>query len=557
MAYRNYYNKPKGPVVKAERFTPPGGWNPEFARVYDFVVNGTGHGAIEAVAGGGKTTAVVESIIRYVEANPGHRVLFVAFNVSVKDEGQKRLAGYPCDVLTCHGLGFRSMRKPVAWGGQSGRAQFDVQDGYGPYMQSLAEAEIGPEKEKKGDRDALMDLISKAKTCLVDTVPGMVELIERFTIESGYTKAELAERALRVMEFTRKQPGTCVAPKRRGRGNQRPPQSKAAVTFDDEVWAPVVNNWPVDQYDAVFVDEAQDLSPARRALISKALKPGARLFVVGDRYQAIYGFAGADIDSLPTMIDEFGCKLLPLSCSWRCAKSIVAEAQQFNPSITHAASAEDGTVDDCDAKELLGRLEYGDVLLSRTNAPLIRVFFQLARQQIRVKFIGRDYGRMLAYRIKGWMWSHEAKVAKGNASGEFTGETMLAYNDEWLQAQSENRDSGSASDRHRDEHATVIALCAELNSRLDTTASVKEILDRCFAFSPEEKKNAKGADDYITLSSTHRFKGLERDHAYVLVDTYKPGEDQEETNLLYVAVTRAKQHLTYVKGKPEPSSSES
>ena len=553
MAYRNY-RKPVGPVVKAERFTPPGGWNPEFSRVYDFVVNGTGNGAIEAVAGGGKTTAVVESIIRYIEANPGHRVLFVAFNVSVKDEGQKRLAGYKADVVTCHGLGFRSMRKPVAWGGSSGRQQFDVQDGHGPYMQSMAEAEIGPEKEKKGDRDALLDLVSKAKTCLVDTIPGLVELIERFTIDSGYTKPELAGHALRIMEFTQARPGTSVAPKRNR--SRAAPQSKAAVTFDDQAWAPVVNDWPVDQYDAVFVDEAQDLSPCRRALISKALAPGARLFVVGDRFQAIYGFAGADIDSLPTLIHEFGCKLLPLSCSWRCAKSIIAEAKQFNPDITPAPSADDGMVDTCEAKQLLTKLEYGDVLLSRTNAPLIRVFFQLARQQIKVKFIGRDYGRMLAYRIKGWKWNHEGQVSKGNASGDFTGETLLAFNDEWLATQASNRDSETASDRHRDEHATMIALCTELNSRLDSADSVKEVLDRCLAFSPEEKKNAKGADDFITLSSTHRFKGLERDHAYVLVDTYKPGEDQEETNLLYVSVTRAKKHLTYVTGKPEPSATE-
>lgn len=543
MAYR-YYRKPQGTIKKAARFIPPSGWNSEFTRVFDFIEKGTGNGAIEAVAGGGKTTAMVESIIRYIEVNSGHRVLFVAFNVSVKDEGQKRLAGYPVDVLTCHGLGFRSMRKPAAWGHQ----QFDVQDGFGPYMQSLAEAEFGPEKDKKQDRDALLELVSKGKTCLAGDVTAMVQLIDRFNIESGYTKEELAERALRVMEFTRRQPGTSISFKRK--------QSKAATTFDDEVWLPVVNDWPVDQYDAVFVDEAQDLSPARRALISKALKPNARLFVVGDRYQAIFNFAGADIDSLPTLINEFSCKLLPLSCSWRCAKSIIAEAQQFNPDITYAPNAKDGIVDQCEAKELLDRLSYGDVLISRTNAPLIRLFFQLARRQIRVKFIGRDYGRMLAYRIKGWKWKHEAKVSKGNASGLFTGETLRAYNDEWLETQRANQKSGSANDRHRDEHATVIALTYELDSRLDSEASVQEILGRCYAFSPEEKKNDRGADNHITLSSTHRFKGLEREHAYVLVDTYKPGADQEETNLLYVAVTRAKRHLTYVTGKPEALKSE-
>jgi superfamily I DNA/RNA helicase len=66
-------------------------------------------------------------------------------------------------------------------------------------------------------------------------------------------------------------------------------------------------------------------------------------------------------------------------------------------------------------------------------------------------------------------------------------------------------------------------------------------------FSPDEKKN-DSVDNYITLSSTHRFKGLERDHAFLLLETYKPGRNQEETNLMYVAQTRAKKQLTYVCG---------
>ena len=132
--------------VKPERFTPPGGWNPEFQNVFDFVVNGTGNGCVEAVAGGGKTTAVVEAIMRAVEKNSNQRILFVAFNVSIKDEGAKRLRGWGCEVMTCHGLGFSSLRKPSSWGGPDGRKQFDVQDHRGAYMQSLVEAELGSEK---------------------------------------------------------------------------------------------------------------------------------------------------------------------------------------------------------------------------------------------------------------------------------------------------------------------------------------------------------------------------------------------------------------------------
>jgi len=545
------------PVTKQPRFTPPGGWNKESKAVFKFIEDGKGHGAIEAVAGGGKTTTVVESAIRVCEKFPHAKVLFVAFNVSIKEEGQKRLAGYNVDVMTCHGLGHRTIMKPSAWGGPDGRAQFDVQGSTGDYMMSLAENELGYEKEKRDDREALLDLIGKAKTCLVNDVEGMLDLMERFGIESTYPREELAESALKIMEYNREKPRMIQV---EGRGRSRGRKfSKIALTFDDQCWLPIVNDWKVEQYDVVFVDEAQDLSPARRELIRKALKPGGRLFVVGDRYQAIYGFAGADIDSLPTLIEEFDCKVLPLSYSWRCAPAIVAEAQQFNPNIQAnpaKVGVDDGIVDTSEAGDLLDALKPGEVLLSRTNAPLVRVFFQLARRQVKVKFIGRDYGKMLAYRIKGWKFRHENAVMKGHASGPFTGRLMLEYNDEWLQTQGRNRsknpddedDDSGINDRMRDEHATVIALTIDLASSLDSEGSMKEILDRCFAFSPEEKPGEDSGQDYVTLSSTHRFKGLERDHAHVLIDTYKPGVNQEEVNLVYVAVTRAKKHLTYVNG---------
>lgn len=524
-------------LVPVPRYNPPGGWNDQFQAVFRFVTNGSGHGCIEAVAGSGKTTALVEAIIQYLEKHSSHRVLFVAFNVSIKEEGAKRLAGYNCDVLTCHGLGFRSLRKSP-W--NKGKTQFDVQDSYGPYMTSLAEAEIGPEKEKADDREALMDLISKAKTTLVDDVPSLIELMNRFGIVSSYLPQELAEKALNIINITANRPGTTFIA-RKGKGF-----SKAAITFDDEIWLPIVNNWPVDQYDAVFVDECQDLSPARRELVKRALKPEARIFVCGDKMQAIYSWAGADIDSLPTLVKEFDCTTLPLSFSWRCDASIIQEARQFNPKIEARPNADIGIVDNCKYTDLLDSVKTGDVIISRTNAPLVKLFFQLAKKQRKVKFIGRDYGRMLSYRIRGWRFHHEAMVSKGNASGDFTGRTLLNSNDNWLDVQLDKNKNKTLHDRWKDEHATIISLTEDLSVGLDSKEAVKEILDRCFAFSPDENPKDKDGAEYITLSSTHRFKGLERSHVYCLIDTYNPGDNQEETNLVYVAVTRAKRHLTYV-----------
>ena len=46
----------------------------------------------------------------------------------------------------------------------------------------------------------------------------------------------------------------------------------------------------------ILVDEFQDISPSRAALLKALLdnSPGAQLFAVGDDWQAIYRFAGSD-----------------------------------------------------------------------------------------------------------------------------------------------------------------------------------------------------------------------------------------------------------------------
>lgn len=544
-------------VVEAPvRFTPPGGWNKEFEAIFHEAVHGKGNLAIEAVAGGGKTTALVEAVIRLCE-KPGvtPRILLVAFNVSVKDELKKRLTGYPVDIMTCHGLGHRSVM--ANWRTNN----FDLKGSICPFMLDLAANEIGDEKEKQDDREALCQLIGMAMTCLAGTVDEVAELISKYGIETSYTANDFAARAKKIMAYLAEKPRTIQI---KGFGKFAGKVfSKTALTFDQQCWLPVVNNWKIDGYDIVLVDEAQDLSPVRRELIRKAMKPKGRLFVVGDRYQAIYSFAGADIDSLPMLIEEFDCKVLPLSCSFRCDEAIIAEAQQFNPNIVARKNASEGTVDRIEAKDLLASLKPGVVLLSRTNAPLIRCFFQLARAQRKVKFIGRDYGAIFAKRIKAWRQKHEALVAKGQESGYFTGRKLLEYNDEWLQKVAADRrktddpeDDSGLTDRHRDEHASVEALTIALDSRLDSTDAVQEVLDRCFAFSPDEAKNEASSESFITLSSVHRFKGLERHRAYVLTSTMRPDKGQEEVNIFYVAVTRAKEHLTYVDGEIPKTSSE-
>jgi len=54
----------------------------------------------------------------------------------------------------------------------------------------------------------------------------------------------------------------------------------------------------VPKLDAMFVDEAQDLSPLQWAVVRKLADHADRIYVAGDDDQAIYKWAGADVDYL-------------------------------------------------------------------------------------------------------------------------------------------------------------------------------------------------------------------------------------------------------------------
>ena len=54
----------------------------------------------------------------------------------------------------------------------------------------------------------------------------------------------------------------------------------------------------VPKLDAMFVDEAQDLSPLQWAVVRKLAEQAKRIYVAGDDDQAIYKWAGADVDYL-------------------------------------------------------------------------------------------------------------------------------------------------------------------------------------------------------------------------------------------------------------------
>ena len=89
--------------------------------------------------------------------------------------------------------------------------------------------------------------------------------------------------------------------------------------------------WP-SPYRYVLIDEFQDISAGRAALLKALLdRPGgAQLFAVGDDWQAIYRFAGADIAIMRGFEAEFeGGARSALETTFRCSDGVSGVATRF------------------------------------------------------------------------------------------------------------------------------------------------------------------------------------------------------------------------------------
>jgi len=84
-------------------------------------------------------------------------------------------------------------------------------------------------------------------------------------------------------------------------------------------------------YELIMVDEFQDASQARARLVAGLVKePGRHLFAVGDDWQSINRFAGADLAVMTDFEDRFGKAVtLKLETTFRCPQALCDISSRF------------------------------------------------------------------------------------------------------------------------------------------------------------------------------------------------------------------------------------
>lgn len=450
-----------------------------------------GNVVLEALAGTGKTTTLVEALY-CTTANES--VLMCAFNKEIATELERRA---PADVTvrTVHALGLRAWSRHVG-----GNVAVDPRK----VGKLITAAGI----RERAERQACQSLIGLAKNTMLDHTGGIPALIQRFdrlaavsgtTFPKGKRMAVLTSCA-RVLQ-------QCAKP-------------SESIDFDDMLWLPAIHEAKVDSFDRVFVDETQDLNEPQLILVQRACR--SRLLACGDRHQAIYGFRGAASGSIDRIVAKWGATCLPLTVTYRCGAAIVAEAQAIVPELEAHESTGRGCVMVRDTADMLRNAAPSDFVISRLNAPLIALTMRWLAKGIPATMRGRDIGEGLAAFVRGSGASNVGEFMRLVTSWEAAEVARL----EALDA-----DTSLATDK---------AEC--LRALAAGASSVGEIitrLDEIFA----------AREGSIQLMSTHKAKGLEADRVWLLRSTYceDPNDAAEQDkNLLYVAITRAKKELNYV-----------
>jgi DNA helicase II / ATP-dependent DNA helicase PcrA len=300
------------------------------------------------------------------------------------------------------------------------------------------------------------------------------------------------------------------------------------IDFDDMIFLPAAGIVSINErHDLLLCDESQDLNACQIILAKNA---GTRAIIVGDENQAIYLFRGAASDSMQKLQDHFNATPLPLSICYRCSLEVIDFINRTLPEIPILPFEKNqrGSVQrDIKRAHVIANAKAGDFILCRINAPLARLCFDFIRAGKPAIILGRKIGEGLIT-----MLSKSSQRAQSNDL-----DIILPELRDYVTAQSirlTERGKISAAEYMLDQYNTIFEISDNCASLTDIIRVIENL------FSDNNEENA------VILSTVHKAKGQEAENVYILQPEYMPlstGDQQEESNIMYVAFSRAKVNL--------------
>lgn len=349
-------------------------WSDYQTKVFDFFQNGVGHGAVNAVAGSGKSTTAVEAVIRADVPNTQilafNKHIEVDFNKKLEERGKLPLA---------------KTYNAFAWGvfRQNARTKLERDK-----TQNILRYDVlGKSKEKEYWKywSPMKRIIGILKNSFVlpedrnlDTI--ILDIIDEFDLDLKSSDVnEFVSYAKRTYQLST--------------------QTLDVSDFDDQKFQPVYRGMGFPKVDLAVVDEYQDTCPLEGRIL-KLIRPD-RLIVFGDPWQAIYSFKGTSKDSLSDFLKEYKAVELPLSICYRCPKEVVRHAQSIVAHMEYNQDAPEGGVETIEHRQYIKDTpSHEDMVLGRCNVDLVSSAMGFIRQNIPAYVRGKEIGDQLTNIIK-------------------------------------------------------------------------------------------------------------------------------------------------------------
>lgn len=487
---------------------------------YDWVDGGWGSALVEAVAGSGKTTTLVQGL-PHMRGN----IFFGAFGKDAAEDIRRKVTKAGVDrqgirIGTMHSAGLGAFKRAFP------RVAVDERK-VGNLIRSF-----GQTHERREQIERTYGFIGKMVSLARQHLFGVV----------GYPDTENTEEWMQLADhFSADQ--DLIEEVKLGEAiswaqiiyAQAHKQCESVIDYDDMIYAPIAYGCSFFQNDWVIGDEWQDANPARREIAKRMLRPNGRAVFVGDDRQAIFGFTGASHDSLEITAKMFNCQRLSLSVTYRCPKAVVDYVlANIDPTYTIRAheNAVDGAVRPVNFKQstpttepwfMQDRLTIEDAILCRFTKPLIATAYAMIQAGIACKVEGRDLGKNLIALAQLWKITNIRTLK----------ERLVAYLDRET-AKAREQGSEKKEQEVEDRVGTLrifIGRCETLGKTLISDL-VLEI----------ESLFADNITDMVRLSTGHKAKGREWQRVYWLktsrMQQRKEWEMISERNIEIVIGTR-------------------
>ncbi|GFU27898.1 f-box DNA helicase 1 [Trichonephila clavipes] len=455
---------------------------------------------IVALAGTGKTTTLIHLAQLYPQVN----FLNVMFNKAVCEEAKKR---FPPNVTcrTAHSLAYAVYGYRLRYKLATKVRAYDLV----PLLKHQSEAVLQPQAYAKHVLRAIERYVSSTDVELDLSHVGEVENVR-----------STEEEALKIWRDA-----TQIWQKMIDRDN-----NEVKVTHDVYLKLYQLSKPRLVGFQCLMVDEAQDCNPA---IIDIMMSQNLPVIFVGDPHQQIYGFRGA----------KSALKSITSTHTYYLTKSF-----RFGPQIAYVASCcldilkpgeKETLVGSNKPSRVDGKREGQYAIITRTNVQLFNEAFRIC--------------------CHGTIKGNEPSVVHGCFVGGLKSYGFEQILDICKLASSSSSNKPSISDKFIAKFKSYKDLTSYARQVDDNDLLAKlDIVNQHGSRIPEfvniikEKCSHTMALANVIFSTAHKAKGLEFD-TVCLTDDYPvaPGIDYrrrrvvdlEETNILYVALTRAKRSL--------------